>query len=66
MNEQAKEDTRVDLQLKAMEMHTLIETGRGFDVFRVYNGWLYIHRSTLNQTFVPEFYNVNADCRNRN
>ena len=43
MNEQAKENTRVDLQLKAMEMHTLIETGRGFDVFRVYNGWLYIH-----------------------
>lgn len=63
MEEQAKTNLRPDVELKSMEINSFIQTNI-FTIVRVYNGWIYIHVGSCEQTFVPEFYNVNADCRN--
>jgi hypothetical protein len=62
MEEQAKQNTRLDVELRAMEIHTHKDYGI-FTVYRVYNGWIYMHNTLGLNTFVPEYYNVNADCR---
>jgi hypothetical protein len=63
--EKAKTNTRLDVSLRAMGIHAVWTEG-SFKILRVYNGWIYTNIGSGEQTFVPEYYNVNADCRTGN
>ena len=48
---QEKINTRPEVELKAMIIGD-IKQDNIFTIYRVYNGWIYIHMGSLNQTFV--------------